>query len=84
MVGTSQVTLDHFTHQNPSESALLADESTFELEQISKVEFVLTTEEYIRLRQMVALERRDHESIYVLYSPYLKVYIPSREELNAK
>lgn len=82
--GISQVTLNEFTYQNPAENALLADESTFELHPRTKVEPVLTTEEYIHLRQMIALERRDHEGVFVLYSPYLKVYVPSRDELKSK
>lgn len=82
--GQSQVILDQFTYQNPAQNAIMADEATFELQRRSKVEPVLTTEEYIKLRQMVTIERRDHEGVYILYSPFLTVYIPSRDELKSK
>lgn len=83
-IGASQTTLDGFSTTSPQLSDMKASESSFELHQTSKIEAVFTSEEYDRLLRLIELERRENESIYVLYSPFVTVYIPSRNELESK
>lgn len=79
-----QTTLNGFSNTEVFEWQTAALSGTYEFQQTTKGDMAYTAEFMGKVLRLIELERRDNEDVYVVYSDYLTIYIPSKAKISNK
>lgn len=83
-ISFGQITQQGFSNNEVFEWQIAAQSDTYEFQHTTKGELAYSVEFMEKVCRQIELERRENEDIYVVYSDYLTIYIPSKSKISDK